>query len=200
MKKTYNLILLIAFSVFITTGGNSQQRTSYNNLVQGVSSQSKDNRFTSFPINETIPFTSNHNSSQDLLTYCEPSFSSCGLDFIEKVIFAGINNDSECDSGYSDYTDQVGLALSGDTQTISVLTNSASSQNVFLFIDWNQNGVLDDTGEVYTIASNVHNNGPHIKEIPIPQDAVLRETRMRVILQWNNTNADPCIVYGNGEA
>lgn len=200
MKKTYNFILLIAFSVFITTGGNSQQRTSHSNMVQGVSSQSKDSRSTSYPISKKSLFTSNNNSNQNMLTYCEPSFNSCDLDFIEKVIFAGINNDSECDSGYSDYTDQVGLALRGDTQTISVRTNSASSQNVFLFIDWNQDGVLDDTGEVYTIASNVHNNGPHIKEITIPQDAVLGETRMRVILQWNNTNPDPCIVYGNGEA
>ncbi|SDX57664.1 hypothetical protein SAMN05216556_1521, partial [Aequorivita viscosa] len=207
MKKKYKLILLFSLCVLISSGGTSQHRNSKSDKSHRTFSQPDSNRI--FPSSttkiistsnkENVPFL-NNNSSQNRLVYCEPNFSSCSSDHINKVIFAGINNDSECGTGHNDYTDQVGLVVTGETYTISVRNQALSSQNVFAYIDWNQNGILNDVGEVYTIANNAHHSGPHTQEITIPQDAVLGETRMRVVLQWNNTNANPCIVYGTGES
>ncbi len=203
MRLKYNLTFFL-LCLLLTNVINGQEKNMHNDEFSGIHS----------PLDKTnVPYTINKNEknlkrtntasainiNQNRLVYCDAVFSSCS-DYIEKVIFSDINNDSECEIGLSDYTDQVGLVKTGDTYTISVRNHALSSQNVFAFIDWNQNGTLNDAGEVYTIATNVHHNGPHTKEIEIPTDAVLGETRMRVILQWNNTNPNPCIVYGTGEA
>jgi|GEM_PF-1292163 len=207
MKKKYKLALLflcLLFSNLLIC----QERNLNNDLSSktpptlnsaNISGRTVK-KSTSIASQNSIRYASTNSSSdQNRLPYCEPYFSNCS-DYIEKLIFAGINNDSECQLGLNDYTDQVGLVVTGDTYTISVRTHALSSQYVFAYIDWNQNGQLDDAGEIYEIAIAIHNNGPHTKAIDIPEDAVLGETRMRVIMQWNNANTDPCIVYGTGEA
>ncbi|WP_339700568.1 GEVED domain-containing protein [uncultured Marixanthomonas sp.] len=207
MKKKYKIPLLF-FGILISISVHSQQPNTldariYTPYPQTAGTPSSTINFEDTHIGINKKSTGSHQSithtKQTNTVYCEPAFSSCS-DYIEKVIFSGINNDSECEIGLRDYTDQVGLVKTGDTYTISVRTHALSSQYVFAYIDWNQNGVLDDAGEIYTIAASVHHNGPHTKEIEIPQDAILGETRMRVIMQWNNPNPDPCIVYSSGEA
>lgn len=205
MRNRHKLILLLSFGLLISTTAISQQRNHQIDKSQRTFGQSenKSNPATFGKKSNLGSSLLNGNSStsnQHRLVYCEPNFSSCSSDYINKVIFAGINNDTECGVGHNDYTDQTGLVVTGETYTISVRNQALSSQNVFAYIDWNQNGILNDPGEVYTIATNVHHSGPHTQEITVPQDAVLGDTRMRVILQWNNTTPNPCIVYGTGES
>ncbi|WP_347374082.1 GEVED domain-containing protein [Aequorivita sp. Q41] len=207
MNKKYKFTLLL-LGLLISTTVLSQQKKSQTDesrkgnaqfdMVNTPSTIIKDNRVVKSK--KIIRPFAEENSNQNKANYCEPSFNNCSSDYINKVIFAGINNDSACNPSLNDYTDQVGMVKTGETYTISVRNHAISSQNVFVFIDWNQNEILNDVGEVYTVATNVHHNGPHTKEIEIPQDAVLGETRMRVILQWNNTNPNPCITYNTGEA
>ncbi|SDX56037.1 GEVED domain-containing protein [Aequorivita viscosa] len=206
MRKLHKFVFLF-LCLAISIAGHSQDRNlQKNKSFDAISITDRQNTPSYIEKKEDLPsFKKTVNSStayshQNRLVYCEPNFSSCSSDHINKVIFAGINNDSECGTGHNDYTDQVGLVVTGETYTISVRNQALSSQNVFAYIDWNQNGILNDAGEVYTIANNAHHSGPHTQEIAIPQDAVLGETRMRVVLQWNNTNANPCIVYGTGES
>ncbi len=197
MNKKYKFTLLL-LGLLISSTLLSQQRNLQTDTSSSTNSQlNSTNKPAS--ISKRTNALSNSHTVQNKFTYCEPVFSNC-TDYIEKVIFSDINNDSECEQGLSDYTDQVGMVKTGDTYTISVRTHALSSQYVFVYIDWNQNGELNDAGEIYRVAESVHHNGPHTKEIEIPQNAVLGETRMRVIMQWNNPNANPCIVYGNGEA
>jgi hypothetical protein len=205
MKKHY-CFKLLAISLLICINLYSQERNGNNipsEYLQKTSGTDENNKYieNNSIINRssaTIP-TITSNPLNNPLTYCEANFSNC-TDFINKVIFAGINNDSECSTGLNDYTDQVAVVQTGEDYMLSVRTESGAAQYVFAFIDWNQNGILDDEGEVYVLADFVHNNGPHVEIIEIPEDAALGETRMRIIMQWNNSNINPCINSSNGEA
>jgi hypothetical protein len=87
----------------------------------------------------------------------------------------------------------------GGTNQISVTLNSDSSDYVYAFIDWNQNGTLDDAGEVYTVVSSTSSNGPHTINIGVPSDAVAGNTRMRVLVGWNMSTPNPCGNFSYGE-
>ncbi len=67
-----------------------------------------------------------------------------------------------------------------------------------VFIDWNQNGILNDAGEVYQITQTISNstgtdNIQAVQSLAVPSDAVLGNTRMRVKKIFGTTNyLDPC--------
>src|SRR5690606_26165233 len=77
-----------------------------------------------------------------------------------------------------------------------------ANEYLYVFIDWNQNGVLNDAGEVYELL----NNGTEVDQtftidIVVPNNAVNGETRMRVFAAYNTPNTNPCasIEYGEVE-
>ncbi|MFN8408708.1 MAG: GEVED domain-containing protein [Flavobacteriales bacterium] len=55
-----------------------------------------------------------------------------------------------------------------------------ASDYVYAWIDWNQNGVLNDAGETYTLATSTETPRPAYPEHPPPAGAYNRNTRMRV--------------------
>src|SRR5690606_5226889 len=65
---------------------------------------------------------------------------------------------------------------------------------ISVFIDWNQNGILDDEGEVYVVATSTGDNGPHEIMIHVPDNALPGETRMRVVLTYDEPS-QPCNPY-----
>ncbi|MCZ2222435.1 MAG: GEVED domain-containing protein [Chitinophagales bacterium] len=124
--------------------------------------------------------------------YCNSNFSDATFEYITNVNFAGINNSSGGNvGGPVDYTSQVAIVSPGTTYPLSVTIEADASEYVYAFIDWNQNGVLDDTGEAYTIVSNTSSNGPHIIDIDVPIIATSGNTRMRVMLAWAGTGTTP---------
>jgi hypothetical protein len=72
--------------------------------------------------------------------------------------------------------------------------------DIVAFIDWNQNDVLDDAGEVYSIGTLTNSNGNDAVsvslEITIPVDAVLGTTRIRITKTYQDPDSpaeiDPC--------
>lgn len=87
----------------------------------------------------------------------------------------------------------------GNSYTIALEGNTIGDYiNTFVvFIDWNQNGVLDDAGEVYEISQQLYNStgtdGQQVIEnIQVPADAVLGTTRMRVKKTFEGPFLDPC--------
>ncbi|MCC6383872.1 MAG: GEVED domain-containing protein [Bacteroidia bacterium] len=73
------------------------------------------------------------------------------------------------------------------------------NEYVYAWIDWNHNGVFNDSGEVYIVASNTAISGIHPITVDISVNAVLGSIRMRVI-GTNMTQPDPCVAASSGEA
>jgi hypothetical protein len=133
--------------------------------------------------------------------YCASNFTNVTYEHITNVNFAGIDNTTEgIIGGPVDYTDQVAEVTQDDTHTLSVTILVDQFEYIYAFIDWNQNGVLNDAGEVYTVASNVEDVGPFTLDIATPGDALPGNTRMRVMLAYNNDLPDPCVSQTYGEA
>jgi len=69
-----------------------------------------------------------------------------------------------------------------------------------VFIDWNQNGVLNDAGEEFLMGNNTACNTV-TQSITVPATATLGNTRMRVVLVegGSSTSVLPCGTYTWGE-
>ncbi|QNK78578.1 T9SS type A sorting domain-containing protein [Winogradskyella sp. PAMC22761] len=101
----------------------------------------------------------------------------------------------------------------GQTYALAVEGNTAGDfeTDIVAFIDWNQNGVLDDDGEVYEVGTLSNTDGLDglsvSIDIIVPTDAVLGETRIRLIKTYTDPNPeglppslaviDPCGVVFN---
>ncbi len=131
--------------------------------------------------------------------YCVSTFSSQTFEFLTNVNYAGIDNTTTGSGPNNDYTAMVASVNPGGTNTIAVTIDPDGSDYVYAFIDWNQNDVLNDAGEVYTIAANVGLSGPYTLDITVPAAAALGDTRMRVMVDWNNSIPNPCRTATFGE-
>lgn len=119
---------------------------------------------------------------------------------ISKVELAGttITNDNTTDV-LIDKTDVVVTLATNGTYTLSVEGNTYGDfqTNIVAFIDWNQNGILDDTGEVYelgTLENSTGNDGTSVSmDISVPADAILGETRIRITKTYFDDLSDPIV-------
>lgn len=136
-----------------------------------------------------------------LSCYCNSNFTSVAFEYITNVTLGTINNTSAGNiGGPVNYTSQVADVIQGVTYPLSVTIEPDANEYVYAFIDWNQNGILNDAGEVYTIASATSLAGPFVVNIPIPANAAIGNTRMRVMLDWANATPNPCSNATFGEA
>jgi len=131
--------------------------------------------------------------------YCTSTFSNQTWEFVTNVNYAGINNTTTGSGPSNDYTALVATVNPGGTNTISVSIDPDANDYVYAFIDWNQNDVLNDAGEVYTLATSTASAGPHTMNITVPGGATLGNTRMRVMVDWDNPTPDPCRAATFGE-
>ncbi|MBS1942664.1 MAG: fibronectin type III domain-containing protein, partial [Bacteroidetes bacterium] len=135
--------------------------------------------------------------------YCNSNFTNASFEFITNVNFSGINQSSGASAGGPvDYTANVATVSQGATSTLSVSFDSDGLDYLYAFIDWNQNGILNDGGEVYTLAANVGDGTVLTYTLPItvPMTALLGNTRMRVMVDYNNATPNPCRSATYGEA
>ncbi|MDP9956548.1 hypothetical protein J2X97_002207 [Epilithonimonas hungarica] len=135
--------------------------------------------------------------------YCTASATNTSTSFekIANVTFADINNTSTVFTGYSDYTSITGNVTKGNAYTFTATgnVNAWTSDIVLVWIDYNKDGVFDNTTElVLTSAIGV---GPWTGSITIPTGAATGTTRMRVRLSDSSTghNALPCGTSTYGE-
>src|SRR5690606_10185933 len=141
--------------------------------------------------------------------YCGPITFEFGTEPISRVVFSNIDNSSSAETtspGHEDFTDMVANVTTGEVYQISVEGNTGGAWEDFIsvFIDWNQNGTLDDVGEVYEIGSIFDSTGEDgvqvLYDIPVPDDALEGETMMRVFKTYdvpNDSNIDPCAMDQN---
>ena len=125
--------------------------------------------------------------------YCAAGATSTAFEKISNVTFGTINNNSTSTAGYENFLTQSTNVIAGQTLPISVsISGGFSSDQVLVWIDFNQDGDFTDAGEnVYTSAQGV---GPHVGNITISTGATLGSTRMRVRMHDASlgANATPC--------
>ncbi|MCW4452130.1 choice-of-anchor J domain-containing protein [Kaistella sp. BT6-1-3] len=136
--------------------------------------------------------------------YCGPVSITSNTEPITLVNFAGINNETSPTLNgtpdHENFTTIVGNVTQGSSYDITLKGNTGGNwvNRFAVFIDWNQNGILNDAGEVYQITQTITNstgtdNVQAVQSLAVPSDAVLGNTRMRVKKIFGTTNyLDPC--------
>ena len=125
--------------------------------------------------------------------YCTPLVTNCSFESITNVTFGDINNSTACNI-YSDYTAQSTTVNPGGTQSISISILTDVQDYLYVFVDWNQNDVLNDAGEVYTVVANTSTDGTYTTNISVPGGATLGATRMRVLVGYTASTPNPCAI------
>jgi hypothetical protein len=143
--------------------------------------------------------------------YCGPLEFDFNVEPMTNVEFAGIANRSDAavdgSPSHEDFTDISGDVLAGESYDIILEgnTNGGFTNRFAVFVDWNQNDVLDDAGEVYEITQTINgsdgNDGQQATQtLDVPIDALAGKTRMRVKkLFGTNDYLDPCLGAGFGQ-
>ncbi|MBL7964709.1 MAG: T9SS type A sorting domain-containing protein [Flavobacteriales bacterium] len=150
--------------------------------------------------------------------YCSSTATSAADTEMWNVTLGTLNNTSTCASiapgpgsvqnMYSNYTTSVPAPVLNQAigQSISVTVGQCGAGNFFskvaVFIDWNQNGVFSDPGELVvdgpyqqTVASSYILNASFT--VPVGPNTGL--TRMRVIVAETSLPISPCGTYTWGE-
>jgi hypothetical protein len=131
--------------------------------------------------------------------YCTPATFTT-VEPITNVTFAGINNTTAATVGgtpsYQNFATIKGTVEQSRSYPISVNGNSDGvtfSNFYVVFVDWNQNGTLNDAGEVYfadgslTLTGSTGTGTPATGNITVPPGAKLGDTRMRVKKAYYST-------------
>ncbi|MDC1161957.1 GEVED domain-containing protein [Tenacibaculum sp.] len=162
----------------------------------GLASGSFDVSSNSITVNRTSPTT-------PAPTYCDMKGTNSGDDNITNVNFAGINKtSSDTAAGYHDYTSNTANVTTGVTQNMSVTFkgwSGGNSNEVYVWIDWNKDGDFTDAGEKFEGTGTATSR---TVAIAVPSAASAGNTRMRVVLGYNNNDgANACtnVTYGEVE-
>jgi len=136
--------------------------------------------------------------------YCD--VDGLAVEEITKVQFAGLTivNLNDEDLLVNRIAD-VAYVAPGQSYVLEVEGNTFDEVNELVaFIDWNQNGVLDDEGEVYNLGELIESDGMDGQNvslsISIPTTALLGQTRIRITKTWTWPEygallvADPCFI------
>lgn len=132
---------------------------------------------------------------------CTPSTLSycCGFG-ITNVTFNTINNSSgDGIEGYGDFTCSQTTVFAGQSYTLGIQTTAASTQNYAAWIDFNNDGVFNNTTErIFTATSVLNTSG----NVVIPGGATLNTPlRMRVSADYDFSAAPlPCADLDFGQA
>lgn len=134
--------------------------------------------------------------------YCLAGATSIAFEKISNVTFGTINNNSTSTAGYENFTSLSTNVIAGQTLPISVSISGAfSSDEVRVWIDFNQDGDFFDAGEAVYVSARGF--GPHVGNITISGSATLGATRMRVRMHdaAAGPNITPCgnSTYGQVE-
>jgi len=129
-------------------------------------------------------------NNPDPSNYCEIETTAASVYPITSFIFGNINNNSDPNSStyYEDFTNLTVEATAGETYSISLQgVNIVSFQGdtYTLFIDWNQNGILDEEGEIYSEGYIFDSNGVDgittNFDLTVPENALPGITRLRIL-------------------
>lgn len=133
--------------------------------------------------------------------YCASNGNNDSYFWIDRVTFGGLNNTSAADGGYGDYTSlSAGTLVKGASETISFSAGySGTRYTVYwsVWIDYNQDGDFDDSGELFVQGSSRSANLLSGTQT-VPSSALSGLTRMRVSMKYGSIST-PCESFTYGE-
>ncbi|MGO3182244.1 MAG: GEVED domain-containing protein [Aequorivita sp.] len=141
--------------------------------------------------------------------YCEVEYGT--VEPITLVEVADISNTSseviDGSPAHEDFTAIVGNMVEGEDYTIALEgnTNGSYTASFTVFIDWNQDGILDNDTERYEIGTIEDSSGTDGQQatatITVPTGVVEGPTRMRVMKRFGSTySEDSCTGTSWGQA
>ncbi len=136
-------------------------------------------------------------STTGIPSYCIAGSVETASEYISNFSLGSINQASgKGINGYQDFTSQITAIQKGIYTTASVtITNSNIGNQLLIWIDWNQDGDFEDTGEnVYTSSAFPFVNPHTTSGFTAPFNALTGNTRMRIRLNDNSfgSNTTPC--------
>lgn len=133
--------------------------------------------------------------------YCAAGATSTSFEKISNVTFNTINNNSVATAGYENFTGISTTVFRGDNYAFSssFTGTSYATDQVIVWIDYNQNGLFTDPGE--QVLATGQQVSPWTGNITISPTALTGPTRMRVRLHdaGDGPNATPCGNSGYGQ-
>jgi len=147
------------------------------------------------------------NRDRSTRAYCDSYATSAYDSRVDGVQFSDVNTYDQPDQAetYTDWTHLVANVEQGLSYDLTIWggddNTSTYTKYADAFFDWNQDDDFDDAGErVYISTTTVTSSGPFdVQSITIPNDALLGQTRMRVIVKESSHAASGCDVYTYGE-
>ncbi|PQJ32150.1 peptidase S8 [Nonlabens arenilitoris] len=146
-------------------------------------------------------YSSSITFSTTSVQYCASNGNSVADEFIGRVQFNTIDQSSVAGAGgYTNYTNVSTNLSKGTDYTLTVTptwTGTVYAEGYAAWIDFNQDGDFNDSGEtVWTAAAS--QNTPASGSISIPNSALSGATRMRISMQYNAIPAS-CGSFNYGE-
>jgi chitodextrinase len=126
-------------------------------------------------------------TSANTVTYCTSQGNNTSDERISKVVYGSINNSSTGTTGYENFTSISTNVTRGASQTITITpywSGTIYSEGYGVWIDFNQDGDFDDSGELVW-SKSASTTTPVSGTITIPSTATLGTTRMRVSMRYN---------------
>ncbi len=122
-------------------------------------------------------------------------------DFYTTGGLTNITSNPGCvNSIYIDRTSTVLTAFIGSTINFTIQNGlSSSAEGYKIWVDWNQNGILDDAGELMYGGTSIGTGASATSSFVVPSGAITGTTRMRLRLVYANTTFTPCAAYGYGQ-
>jgi hypothetical protein len=134
-------------------------------------------------------------------TYCASKGTSVAYEYIDLVSLGSISRTSGADAGYYNGTASSTTLAAGSAQTISFsagFVGTAYSEYVKVYIDYNQNGVFTDAGELVVSAAASTAATTRTGSFTVPASAKNGATRLRVVLSDASATTS-CGTYSYGE-
>lgn len=145
------------------------------------------------------PFGFTTSKSAASIAYCASKSSNTYYEYLDKVVIGNISNTSGNNNGYKDYTNLSTRFTAGSTYNITLtpgFTSSAYTEYYTIYIDYNKNGILNETGE--TVAQGYGTTAKTLS-FTIPSTAKTGTTRLRVQMSFGKSSTNPCATIDYGE-
>ena len=140
-------------------------------------------------------------SGTTTVSYCASKGNSVADEWIKTVRLGSINNTSNANGGYGNFTNLSTTLTKGVSNTITITPGWAStaySEAYDVWIDYNQDGDFADSGEkVYTRTKTTSTSVSG--SFTVPTTALNGSTRMRVTMKYNANATSPCETFSYGE-
>lgn len=130
--------------------------------------------------------------------YCEVERST-EFEYIDRVVFAGVDNESGDNGGYADFFSLPMVVEAGESYEISLTPGYPGfnyTEDFEVWIDYNKDGDFSDPGEDVLFLENTSQTISG--NISIPDGLISGTTRMRITIYFMGPS-DPCTPQQDGE-